>query len=363
MYKQIFIITILLFSTVIFNSCTKKPRMITLAAIFKDGGIIRSQIEEEVFFRKLSRKEQEAEWNQLWNGHLITAIDTQKLNFELDSLLSSEWVRRNRGSKEDKKYYLTLVRDEKGDYVYQFAAFFPGGFDLELYKPFIVKSASWNNKKWSLDAAGFSTTSHASAFNSSNYFMFDGISGKLYYPWYADKKGIFTISKNPTGVAQVFELSKSFDSSKMVYSPLIMKDAEIKKYMPVIDEPYNYFEFDTPNFGRDMTGIIGGYDTLSSKVVYPEAAKKAGVSGRVSLWAYIDEFGKVVGTRLISGIGAGCDEAAVDAIRQVRYHVPANAQKRKSWESIDFELERKTKQYDLQCTKFGTEHTAKSRGY
>lgn len=364
MYKQICIIAILLLSAAIFTSCTKKPRMITVAYTLKNGETKRFQMEEDTYFLKLSKKEQEAEWNRLWNGNLITAIDTQKLNFELDSLLSSDWMSINRTSKKHKKYYLTLIIDEKGKYVYQFTPVFVGGFNLELYKPAIINSPEWNDLKPD-QFFGFSYSSGARFPLSpgNDYLLHNGRTGKLMDPWYADKKGIFTISKNPTGVAQVFELSKSFDSSKMVYSPLIIKDANIKKYMPDIDEPYNYFEFDTPNYVGDITGIIGGYDSLSSKVVYPEVAKKAGVSGRVSLWAYIDETGKVVGTRLISGIGGGCDEAAVKAIRQVRYHVPANAQKRKSWESIDFELERKTKQYDLQCTKFGTEHTANSRGY
>lgn len=49
---------------------------------------------------------------------------------------------------------------------------------------------------------------------------------------------------------------------------------------------------------------------------YPEMARKAGVEGVVVLHVLIDKAGKVRDIRVIKGIGAGLDEAAVEATRQ-----------------------------------------------
>lgn len=50
------------------------------------------------------------------------------------------------------------------------------------------------------------------------------------------------------------------------------------------------------------------------RVPYPEAARKAGISGPVVFDVLIDEQGRVREARLISGLGHGLDEAAQSAI-------------------------------------------------
>jgi protein TonB len=35
--------------------------------------------------------------------------------------------------------------------------------------------------------------------------------------------------------------------------------------------------------------------------------------------AFVDETGRVTGAKIIKGIGAGCDEAALDAVRQTQF--------------------------------------------
>ncbi|NUP07298.1 MAG: TonB family protein [Polyangiaceae bacterium] len=48
---------------------------------------------------------------------------------------------------------------------------------------------------------------------------------------------------------------------------------------------------------------------------YPEAARKAEVSGKVRVEVTVDERGAVVGARVLSGLGHGLDEAALAAAR------------------------------------------------
>lgn len=65
---------------------------------------------------------------------------------------------------------------------------------------------------------------------------------------------------------------------------------------------------------------IGGFEAIQRNLVYPEIARKAGVEGRVIVHVLIDERGNVVATRILKSLGNnGCDEAAVAAIKSVKW--------------------------------------------
>ncbi len=68
-----------------------------------------------------------------------------------------------------------------------------------------------------------------------------------------------------------------------------------------------------------MPAPIGGYQTIQSRVVIPEQARLKNISGKVLVKTYIDEMGKVLRTEIIQGIGSGCDEAAMRAVRNTRF--------------------------------------------
>jgi len=70
---------------------------------------------------------------------------------------------------------------------------------------------------------------------------------------------------------------------------------------------------------EQMPEPIGGIAGIQSKIVYPEIARRAGVQGRVFVKAFVDETGRVNKVTLIKGIGAGCDEAAMKAVRQTKF--------------------------------------------
>lgn len=70
---------------------------------------------------------------------------------------------------------------------------------------------------------------------------------------------------------------------------------------------------------ENMPELIGGIGGLQKRVTYPEIAKKAGVEGTVFLQFIVDEEGNVVDPIVMRGIGAGCDEAALKAIRTAKF--------------------------------------------
>ncbi len=72
-------------------------------------------------------------------------------------------------------------------------------------------------------------------------------------------------------------------------------------------------------YAEVMPQPVGGFDAVYKNISYPEMAKKAGVEGKVYLLVYINEKGKVDDVKVLKGIGGGCDEAAVNGIKEVRF--------------------------------------------
>ncbi|HKJ30278.1 MAG TPA: TonB family protein [Balneolales bacterium] len=68
-----------------------------------------------------------------------------------------------------------------------------------------------------------------------------------------------------------------------------------------------------------MPVLIGGLAKLQSKIHYPELARKAGIEGRVYVQFVVDEHGNVQDPKVIRGIGGGCDQEALRAVRQAKF--------------------------------------------
>ena len=60
--------------------------------------------------------------------------------------------------------------------------------------------------------------------------------------------------------------------------------------------------------------------TLKGLSIYASEARKAGIEGRLMVWAKINEHGEVIQTRILTSLGPnGCDEAAMQAISSVKW--------------------------------------------
>ncbi len=70
---------------------------------------------------------------------------------------------------------------------------------------------------------------------------------------------------------------------------------------------------------EQMPELIGGLGDLQKKIKYPEIAKKAGVEGTVFVQFVVDENGNVTNAAVAKGIGAGCDEEALKAVRKAKF--------------------------------------------
>ncbi|MGD8778161.1 MAG: energy transducer TonB [Ignavibacteria bacterium] len=72
-------------------------------------------------------------------------------------------------------------------------------------------------------------------------------------------------------------------------------------------------------FAEKMPEVEGGLASIAKNVKYPEVAQKAGVQGKVFVLAFVDEDGTVNDAKVVRGIGAGCDEAAIEAIKKCKF--------------------------------------------
>lgn len=70
---------------------------------------------------------------------------------------------------------------------------------------------------------------------------------------------------------------------------------------------------------EQMPELIGGLASVQNKIRYPEVARMAGIEGRVVLQFVIDERGNVNDPVIIRGIGGGCDEEALRAIKDAKF--------------------------------------------
>ena len=65
--------------------------------------------------------------------------------------------------------------------------------------------------------------------------------------------------------------------------------------------------------------LIGGISSVQSKITYPELARRAGIEGRVIVQFVVDEEGRVQDPKVVRGIGGGCDEEALKAVRTAKF--------------------------------------------
>jgi TonB family protein len=70
---------------------------------------------------------------------------------------------------------------------------------------------------------------------------------------------------------------------------------------------------------EEMPRMIGGMEAYYNQLRYPDMARRAGIEGRVILQFVVDKEGKPIDAVVVRGIGAGADEAALEALSKVRF--------------------------------------------
>lgn len=65
--------------------------------------------------------------------------------------------------------------------------------------------------------------------------------------------------------------------------------------------------------------LIGGLASVQQRIKYPEIARNAGIEGRVVIQFIVTSEGNIADPKIIRGIGGGCDEAALEALKFAKF--------------------------------------------
>lgn len=68
-----------------------------------------------------------------------------------------------------------------------------------------------------------------------------------------------------------------------------------------------------------MPAPVGGFEGIMKKISYPDMAQKTRTEGKVYVLIYVNEKGDVDDVKVVKGIGFGCDEEAVKAIKKTKF--------------------------------------------
>lgn len=69
-------------------------------------------------------------------------------------------------------------------------------------------------------------------------------------------------------------------------------------------------------------GIAAFYKKVSENMEYPVKARKKGIEGRVFVQFVVNELGEITDVKSVKGIGYGCDEAALQAVKAAGPFIP-----------------------------------------
>ncbi|MBU1101261.1 MAG: energy transducer TonB [Bacteroidetes bacterium] len=73
-----------------------------------------------------------------------------------------------------------------------------------------------------------------------------------------------------------------------------------------------------------MPEMVGGMGSLNKYLEYPQPAQQANVQGKVFVLVFINESGSVDDVKVVKGIGMGCDEAAIQAVKKLKFKPGVN---------------------------------------
>jgi protein TonB len=68
-----------------------------------------------------------------------------------------------------------------------------------------------------------------------------------------------------------------------------------------------------------MPTPVGGFESIMKKISYPNMAQRTRTEGKVYVLIYVNEKGDVDDVKVVKGIGFGCDEEAVKAIKKTKF--------------------------------------------
>ena len=102
-----------------------------------------------------------------------------------------------------------------------------------------------------------------------------------------------------------------------VIRPLALPDPPVQ--LPPVIEDYPDVEESILPVAEIMPELIGGTAALQERLTYPRFCREAGIEGRVLVQFVVGTDGSVTDAVISRGIGGGCDEAALEAVKSAQF--------------------------------------------
>ena len=135
------------------------------------------------------------------------------------------------------------------------------------------------------------------------------------FRWLTSRKSIILLTALGLFIL-AFQLNKLLSSSFRleIFGIEILEVQKLEKPKASVEEAPEVFVV-----VEKMPELIGGLAAIQREIRYPVIAKKAGIEGRVILQFIVDEQGRVSESKVVRGIGGGCDDEALRALQTARF--------------------------------------------
>ncbi|MBN2417209.1 TonB family protein [bacterium] len=110
-----------------------------------------------------------------------------------------------------------------------------------------------------------------------------------------------------------FQMKKDEESASGKPSTVIQEKQPIESEAETTGDEVFFVAFDV------APEPVDGWAGLQKHLVYPRIAQEAGIEGIVRVNTHIDTAGNVLHTKILQGLGGGCSEAAMEAVKDTKW--------------------------------------------
>jgi hypothetical protein len=122
---------------------------------------------------------------------------------------------------------------------------------------------------------------------------------------------------------KIFQVDITIDNVKNIIKPWSIKEIDVSIFRPQINS-----NLSTENYMGYFPALLKeNFESISKQIEYPQEAIKRGVRGRVIMKLFYESNGDYAGYQLIKGLGYGCDEAVINAIKTLKPNCYSSGQR------------------------------------
>ena len=314
----------------------KKNIVLLLSLVFLFGGCKKEENETKEAIQsrsdaRHSKVEHFANYDDYLDVKSEAKIDTVKLREELNSILTPKKIVSNFGPGYHN-FYLALYSSPSGKISFQLNNFMWWmNSSNEHYKYYFEN----NNPNKLDDERNFTVKPNdlKAVIKKKDHITV----GPIFNLEYDNTKNIFDAKPGLLNGKQVrsvkfFNINIVVDEKFKIIKPWIITEIDNSRFCPQIKNGLSEWEFNN----RMKVVNYEELKTIKSKVVFPDAANKRGVTGRVLIKVFVDEKGNFAGYQMIKGLGFGCDEAVISALKSAKF--TSNNLGQKSYLILPFEF-------------------------